>query len=66
LIDEVENKVKIIRERLRATQSRQKSCVYLKRRHLEFKEGDHVFIKVSPLEGSARFSQRRKLNPKYI
>ena len=66
MIDEVENKVKIIRERLRATQSKQKSYAGLKRKPLDFKEGVHVFIKVSPLKKSVRLGQRGKLNARYI
>ena len=66
MIDEVADKVKNIRERLRAAQSRQKSYADIKRRPLEFEEGDHVFIKVFPLKGSVRFGRRVKLNPRYI
>ena len=28
--------------------------------------GEHVFLKVSPLKGSLRFSQKGKLTPRYI
>ena len=37
------SKVKLIQERMRATQSRQKSYVDKRRRQFEFEEGDHDF-----------------------
>ena len=55
LIDQTNEVVKIIRRRLRATQSRQKSYANSRRRSLEFEVGDHVFLKVSPLKRSLRF-----------
>jgi ribosomal protein L21E len=39
----------MIRENLRNAQSRQKSYADTRRRLLEFKEGDHVYLKVSPI-----------------
>ncbi|RVW89664.1 Transposon Ty3-G Gag-Pol polyprotein [Vitis vinifera] len=42
-------KVSLIKERLKAAQSRQKSYVDNRRRDLEFEVGDHVFLKVSPM-----------------
>jgi ribosomal protein L21E len=40
----------MIRENLRIAQSRQKSYADTRRRLLEFKEGDHVYLKVSPIQ----------------
>ncbi|XP_027932720.1 uncharacterized protein LOC114188322 [Vigna unguiculata] len=40
-------KVKTIQERMRATQSRQKSYADKRRRPLEFEAGDHVFLRVT-------------------
>jgi hypothetical protein len=48
LIQEAEEQVRMIRENLRISQSRQKSYVDNRRTLLEFKEGDHVYLKVSP------------------
>ena len=42
-------KVSLIKERLKATQSRQKSYADNRKRDLEFEVGDHVFLKVSPM-----------------
>ena len=41
-------KVDLIRKRLLTTQSRQKSYADRRRWPLEFKVGDHVFLKVMP------------------
>jgi hypothetical protein len=49
LIQEAEEQVRIIRENLRVAQTRQKSYADNRRRPLEFEEGDHVYLKVSPL-----------------
>ncbi|GKV02736.1 hypothetical protein SLEP1_g15133 [Rubroshorea leprosula] len=56
----------LIKERLRAAQSRQKSYADRRRRDLEFEVGDHVFLKVSPTRGVLRFGIRGKLSPSYI
>ncbi|XP_075082496.1 uncharacterized protein LOC142166856 [Nicotiana tabacum] len=37
-----------------------------RRRDLEFKEGDYVFLKVSPMKGIMRFGRKGKLSPRYI
>jgi hypothetical protein len=51
---------------LRTAQSRQKSYADTQRRLLEFKEGDHVYLKVSPLRGMWRFKVKGKLSPRFI
>ena len=56
----------LIRKRLVATQSRQKSYADRRRRPLEFEVGDFLFLKVSPTKGVARFGKRGKLSPRYI
>lgn len=45
---EDEEKVWIIREKLKEVSDRQKSYVDLKRKEIEFNMGDKVFLKVSP------------------
>ena len=47
-------------------QTRQKSYADNRRRPLEFEEGDHVYLKVSPLRGMRRFKVKGKLSPRYI
>ena len=56
----------MIRERLRAAQSRQKSYADRRRRELSFEVDDHVYLKVSPMKGIHRFQVKGKLAPRYI
>ena len=65
LIRDTSNKVGMIRKRLFTAQSQQKSYADVRRRPLEFKVGDHVFLKVMPKRGVIRFSKRGKLSPRY-
>jgi ribosomal protein L21E len=66
IIQEAEEQVRMIRENLRTAQSRQKSYADTRRRLLEFKEGDHVYLKVSPIQGMQRFKVKGKLSPRFI
>ena len=56
-------KITLIKERLKATQSRQKSYADNRRRDLEFEVGDHVFLQVSPMKFVMRFERKGKLSP---
>ncbi|GJY43291.1 putative reverse transcriptase domain-containing protein [Tanacetum coccineum] len=51
---------------LLAARSRQKSYADVRRKPLEFKVGDKVMLKVSPLKGVVRFRKCGKLSPRYI
>jgi hypothetical protein len=66
IVTEAEEKVKQIQANIIAAQSRQKS--YADKRHslLEFKVGDHVYLRVSPMKGVRRFGIKGKLAPRYI
>ena len=66
LVQKLVETVKVIRERLRTAQSRQKSYADRRRRPLEFQVGDHVFLKVSPMRGLSRFGKKGKLSPRYV
>ena len=66
LIRDTSDKVGMIRKRLVTAQSRQKSYADVRRRPLEFKAGDHVFLKVMPKRGVIRFGKQGKLSPRYI
>jgi hypothetical protein len=65
LIQEAEEQVCIIRENLRVAQTRKKSYADNRRIPLEFEEGDHVYLKVSPLRGMKRFKVKGKLSPRH-
>ena len=58
LIRDTTEKVGLIRRRILTAQSRYKSYADKRRRHLEFKVGDHVFLKVMPKRGVIRFSKQ--------
>jgi hypothetical protein len=66
LVQEAEEQVRIIRENLRVAQTRQKSYADNRRRPPEFEDGDHVYLKLSPLRGMKRFKVKGKLSPRFI
>ena len=59
-------KVSLIEEKLKATQSRQKSYADNRIRDLEFKVGNHVFLKVSLMKSIMRFGRKWKLGPCFV
>ena len=59
-------KMALIKERLKTTQSKQKSYADNRRRDLEFEVSDHVFLKVSPMKPVMRFRSKGKLSPCYV
>jgi hypothetical protein len=66
LVVEAEEKVKVVQENLRATQSWQKSYFDKRGKPLKFNGGDHVYLRVSPTRGVQHFRIRGKLAPRYI
>ncbi|KAH0695075.1 hypothetical protein KY285_022172 [Solanum tuberosum] len=66
LVHQAMEKVKVIQERLKTAQSRQKSYTDVRRRWLEFEVYDWVYLKVSPMKGVMRFGKKGKLSPQYI
>lgn len=63
---DAEAHVRIIREKLKTTQNRQKNYNNNQRRDLSFEVGDFVYLKVMPLKGVQRFQMKGKLAPRYI
>jgi hypothetical protein len=55
ILQEAEKQVCMVRENLRAAQSRQKSYADHRRRDLSFEVGDFVYLKVSLMRGLRRF-----------
>ncbi|KAI5439994.1 hypothetical protein KIW84_025381 [Lathyrus oleraceus] len=51
---------------MRIAQSRQKSYHDKRRKSLEFQEGDHVFLRVTPITGVGRALKSKKLTPRFI
>ena len=66
LIQETEEKVKIIRERLKIANDRQKSYADMKRKDIRYEIGEKVFLKVSPWKKVIRFGKNGKLSPRFI
>ena len=63
---ETTNKIKMIQERMKAFQSRQKSYHDKIRKELEFQVDDHMFLRVTPVTGVGRALKSRKLTPHFI
>ena len=66
LFNESEQKVRLIRDRLKVAQSRQKSYVDSNRKETVHEVGDRVYLRVSPLRGVKRFGVKGKLAPHFI
>ncbi|XP_072093104.1 transposon Tf2-1 polyprotein isoform X4 [Arachis hypogaea] len=66
MMAETTEQIKKIRSRMLIAQSRQKSYADQRRKPLEFEEGEHVFLKVTPTTGVGRAIKTKKLNPRYI
>ncbi|KAA3484635.1 DNA/RNA polymerases superfamily protein [Gossypium australe] len=66
LVRETKEKVKVIRDCLKAASDRQKSYSNLKRKEIEYQVGDKVFLKVSPWRKVLRFGRKGKLSPRFI
>ena len=65
LIKESEQKVKLIRDRLKVAQSRQKSYADSKRKEIVYEVGDRVYLRVSPLRVKS-FGVKGKLAPHFV
>ncbi|WVZ63802.1 hypothetical protein U9M48_013407 [Paspalum notatum var. saurae] len=66
LVTQAEEQVKFIHSNLKRAQSRQQSYSDRRRRPLAFEEGDHVYLRVSPMKGVHRFGVKGKLAPRYV
>ncbi|XP_039165948.1 uncharacterized protein LOC120292113 [Eucalyptus grandis] len=66
LVQQSTDAVKVIRDKLKTAQSRQKSYADKWCRPLEFQVGEHMFLKVSPMRGTSRFGNKGKLSPRYV
>ena len=64
LIQETEEKVKMIRESLKVANDRQNAD--MKRKDICYEIGEKVFLKVSPWKKVMRFGKKGKLSPRFI
>jgi hypothetical protein len=65
IIQDTEKQVRIVRENLKVTQSRQQIYADHRRRDLSFEVGYYVYLKVSPMRGLQRIKVRGKLAPRF-
>lgn len=66
MVQDMKEKITLIRKRMLTAQSRHKSYADKHRRKLEFMVGDFVYLKVSPIRNVWRFSNKGKLSPRYV
>ena len=66
LIQETEEKMKMIRERLKVAIDRQNSYADMKRKDVCYETGEKVFLKVSPWKKVMKFGRKGKLSPRFI
>ncbi|GKE36620.1 hypothetical protein Tco_1460025, partial [Tanacetum coccineum] len=66
LVQEMTDKVVLVKENPKAARDRQKGYVDYRRKPLEFEVGDRVLLRVSPWKGEVRFGKKGKLAPRYV
>ncbi|GJS36284.1 putative reverse transcriptase domain-containing protein [Tanacetum coccineum] len=66
LVQEITDKVVLVKEKPKAARDHQKSYVDYRRKPLEFEVGDRVLLKVTPWKGVVRFGKKGKLAPRYV
>ncbi len=66
IVQQIEEKIRVIRDRLKTASDRQKSYIDLKIRDIKYAVGDKVLLKVSPWKKIMRFSRKGKLSPRFI
>ena len=60
------NRRKLIRDRLKVAQSRQKSYADSKHKETVYEVGDRAYLRVSPLRETKRFGVKGKLAPRFV
>ncbi|GJW52098.1 hypothetical protein Tco_0093449, partial [Tanacetum coccineum] len=66
LVQEMTDKVVLVKENPKAVRDRQKSYVDYRHKPLEFEVGDRVLLKVTPWKGVVHFGKKGKLAPRYV
>jgi hypothetical protein len=66
LVEQAETTVRHNQDNLRAAKSCKETYANKRRRSLEFKVGNHVYLRVLPMKGVKRFGVKGKLAPRYI
>lgn len=66
IVQQTSKKIKMIQDKMKASQSCQKSYHDKRRKTLEFQDGNHVVLRVTPITGVGRALKSRKLTPHCI
>lgn len=66
VIQETTKRIRIIKDKLRIAQSRQKRYVDHTRIPLEFEGVDYLFLRVTPTVGIGRVLKVKKLSPRFV
>jgi hypothetical protein len=66
IVQETSEKIKMIRKKMKVSQSRQKSYSDKRRKDIEFQEGDHVLLRVTSTTGVGRALKSKKLTSRFI
>jgi hypothetical protein len=65
-IQEMEDQMQTIRQRIKEAQDRQKSYVDAHRVDHSYEVGDQVFLRVKPHKSSIKFGKGTKLSPRFV
>lgn len=66
IVQQTNEKIKMIQKKMKASQSRHKSYNDMLRKAFEFQYGDHLFLSVTPMTGVGCSLKSRKLTPRFI
>ncbi|GJS64427.1 hypothetical protein Tco_0678991 [Tanacetum coccineum] len=66
LVQEITDKVVLVKEKPKTTRDHQNSYVDYRRKPLVFEVGDCVLLKVTPWKGIVHFGKKGKLAPRYV
>ena len=66
IVKDTKEKVRVIQQRLKATNDQKKSYADLNRKYIKYEVGDKVFLKVSSWKKILRFGKKGKLSLRFI
>ena len=66
LVRQTTEQIKRIRDKILMVQNCQKNYADKRRKPLEFQEGEHVFLKITPTTGIGRAMKVKKLSPHFL
>jgi hypothetical protein len=65
MLQEMDNMVRKVQQKLKEAHDKQEIYADQKRRHLEFQVGDHVYLKVKARKSSLKLGNCAKLAPRF-